>query len=35
MSTKFEQIGPLASGVEPTELIISCHLTRKWGYYFW
>jgi hypothetical protein len=35
MSTKFEQIGPLASGVEPTEFTISFHLTRKWGYYFW
>lgn len=35
MSTRFDNIGPLASGVEPTELIISFHLTRKWRYYFW
>ena len=35
ISTKFESIGPLASGVEPTEFIISFHLSRKWGYYFW
>ena len=35
VANKFENIGPLASGVEPTELIISFHLTRKWGYYFW